>query len=107
MASIFAATEAGQVGDGVTVGTVKSLLLRVAVAALRGPVTVPVSGRSSGPIVQETPKRGAVLPLTRASKVTASPFCDEPQLKPPVIVPGFAVNPIVGDIPGTNVSATD
>ena len=107
MSSILAATEAGQESDGVTAGTVKSLLLRVALAELRGPVTAPVSGRSSGPMVQETPNRGAVLPLTRASKETANPFCDELQLNPPVMVPGFAVNPIVGDIPGISVSATD
>ena len=59
-------------------------------------------------MVHETPNRGAVLPLTRASSETASPFCDEPpQLNPPVMEPGFAVNPIVGDIPGISVSATD
>jgi hypothetical protein len=107
MSSILAATEAGQEGDGVNAGTVKSLLLKVALAALRGPVTDPVSGRSRGPMVQETPNRGAVLPLTRALRETASPFCDEVQLNPPEIVPGLAVNPIVGVMPGTSVSTTD
>ena len=58
-------------------------------------------------MVHETPNRGAVLPLTRALSETASPFCDELQLNPPVIVPGFAVNPTVGVIPGTSVSTTD
>ncbi len=58
-------------------------------------------------MVQETPNRGAVLPLTWALRETASPFCDELQSNPPVIVPESAVNPIVGVIPGTSVSATD
>src|ERR1700722_17784590 len=88
-------------------GTPKSLPVSVAVADPSGPVTEPPRGIVTGPIVQDTPKSGAVLPPTTASRATASPFWDDPQLKVPLMGPGLATNPTTGDIPGTGVSATD
>ena len=74
MASMLAATPLGQVGEGCTAGMVKSLLVKVAVVEASGPVTEPVSGIVMGPIVQDTPNNGAVLPLTMALRATANPF---------------------------------
>ena len=74
-------------------GTPKSLLVSVAVVDASGPVTEPPRGIVTGPIVQDTPNSGAVLPLTTASRATASPFWEDPQLKPPVMVPGLADEP--------------
>ena len=68
-----------------------------------GPVTEPPSGIVTGPIVQDTPNSGAVLPLTTALRPTASPFWEDPQLNPPLMVPGLATNPTRGRHPGDQV----
>src|ERR1700722_12850507 len=104
--STLAATAAGHVVEGCSAGTFKSLLVKVAVVSVSGPVTAPVSGMVAL-IVQDTPNNGAVVPLTLALRATASPFWEDVQLNPPVIVPGLATNPMVGVIFGTKVSTTD
>jgi hypothetical protein len=106
MASRLAGTCPEQVGDDATTGTVKSLLRNVTLASFKGPVRVPVRGIVKGPIVQESPNT-PVLPLTVALRVTASPWVDDAQAKPPVIVPGCATKGTFGSIPGTSVSTAD
>ena len=72
--------------------------------AVSGPVTAPVSGMVTGRWCT-TPRTTARWSRSRvASRSTASPFWDDVQLKPPVIVPGLAMKPMVGVIPGTRVS---
>jgi hypothetical protein len=106
-ASMLAGTDPGHVGEACMTGTVKSLLVNVAVRSVNGPVTRPVRGMVRGPMVQDTPNNALVVPLTVASRVTLNPFGDDVQLNVPVIVDGSALNPIVGAMPGTRVSATD
>ena len=105
--SMLAGTAAGQVVEGCIAGAIKSLLVNVAVVSRERSGHGTGEGDGQRPMVQDTPNKGAVVPLTLASRLTASPFWEEAQLKPPVIVPGLAVKPMVGVIPGTNVSSTE
>src|SRR5580698_7587157 len=107
MASTLAGTPPAHVGEACRAGTLKLLLVKVVDKLVNGPVTVPVSVMDSGPMVHDTPKRGAVDPLTVAVRVTFNPLEEESQSKVPVIVPGLAVNPISGDFPLNNTRTTE
>jgi hypothetical protein len=82
------------------------LPFKVIDASLKGPVSTPLRGSVNGPIVQDSPYK-PVLPLTVAFMVIANPLPDDSQVKPPVIVPGWATNGTLGDIPGTRVRVAE